>query len=79
MSNTTKASSNPTPRTEREHGEGNYKAAREYQEAASEGADSEATRRAAREAKKAREQPKTREQLEAAERVGKSRAAEEDV
>lgn len=58
----------------REHGEGNYKAGREYQRGASEKAGSQESREAAQEAKRAVQSPKTREELEAAEREGKRRA-----
>lgn len=60
---------------EREYGEGNYKAAREYQEAVSKTAGTKKSERAAKEAKQALEDPETRRELEEAERIGKDRAA----
>jgi hypothetical protein len=59
---------------DREHGEGNYKAGRAYQEAVQKSAGTPENERAAREAKKARESAETREELEAAERAGKEPA-----
>ena len=58
-----------------EHGEGNYKAAREYQRAVKKTAGSEQSKRAAKRAKEALESPKERAELEAAERKGKAPAA----
>jgi len=59
---------------EPEHGEGNYKAAREYQRAVQETAGSEKSKRAAKRAKKALESPEERAELEAAEKKGKAPA-----
>jgi hypothetical protein len=53
-----------TEKTEREYGEGNYKAGREYQEAVSETAGSKKSEKAARAAKRAMEDPEAREELE---------------
>jgi len=58
-----------------EHGEGNYKAAREYQQAVKKTAGSEQSKRAAKRAKQALESPEERAELEAAERKGKAPAA----
>lgn len=57
-----------------EHGEGNYKAAREYQQAVAKTAGSEKSKRAAKRAKQALESPEERAELEAAERKGKAPA-----
>lgn len=57
-----------------EHGEGNYKAGREYQEAVKKTAGSEQSKRAAKRAKKALESPEERAELEAAERKGRAPA-----
>ena len=63
-----------TKKRDAEHGEGNYKAAREYQRAVSETAGSEKSKRAAKRAKKALESPEERAELEAAEKKGKAPA-----
>lgn len=57
-----------------EHGEGNYKAGREYQRAVQKTAGSEESKRAAKRAKKALESPEERAELEAAERKGRQPA-----
>lgn len=57
-----------------EHGEGNYKAGREYQEAVKKTAGSEKSKRAAKRAKEALESPAERAELEAAERKGRAPA-----
>jgi len=57
-----------------EHGEGNYKAGREYQEAVKKTAGSEKSKRAAKRAKEALESPEQRAELEAAERKGRAPA-----
>ena len=57
-----------------EHGEGNYKAGREYQRAVRETAGSEKSKRAAKRAKQALESPEERAELEAAEKKGKAPA-----
>ena len=57
-----------------EHGEGNYKAAREYQEAVKKTAGSQKSKRAAKRAKEALESPAERAELEAAERKGRAPA-----
>lgn len=57
-----------------EHGEGNYKAAREYQQAVKKTAGTEQSKRAAKRAKQALESPEERAELEAAERKGKAPA-----
>lgn len=64
----------PPDPSEREHGEGNYKAGRAYQKAASKKAGTPESRQAAEQAKRARESDATREELEAAERAGKEPA-----
>ena len=55
-----------------EHGEGNYKAAREYQRAVSESAGTPKNKRAAKRAKEALESPEERAELEAAEKKGRA-------
>lgn len=57
-----------------EHGEGNYKAAREYQRAVQKTAGSEQSKRAAKRAKEALESPEERAELEAAEKKGREPA-----
>ncbi|HEU5076459.1 MAG TPA: hypothetical protein VFU02_19850 [Polyangiaceae bacterium] len=54
-----------------EYGEGNYKAAREYQDAVQKTAGSEQSKRAAKRAKEALESPDERAELEAAEKKGR--------
>jgi len=61
-------------RSKQQHGEGNYKAGREYQEAVKKTAGSEKSKRAAKRAKEALESPKERAELEAAERKGRAPA-----
>lgn len=57
-----------------EYGEGNYKAAREYQNAVQQTAGSEQSKRAAKRAKEALESPEERAELEAAEKKGRQPA-----
>ena len=61
---------------EREYGEGNYKAGREYQEAVRKTAGTKKSERAAREAKKAMEDPESRAELEKAVEEAKRHADE---
>ncbi len=57
--------------SEREYGEGNYTAARQYQEGARKTAGTKRSEQAAQEAKQAVESPESKADLEAAEREGK--------
>lgn len=57
-----------------EYGEGNYKAAREYQRAVQKTAGTEQSKRAAQRAKEALESPEERAELEAAEAQGRAPA-----
>jgi hypothetical protein len=63
-----------TKKRDAEHGEGNYKAAREYQEAVRATAGTKKSKRAAKRAKEALQSPEERAELEAAEEKGRAPA-----
>ena len=62
------------PNHQPEHGEGNYKAGREYQQAVKKTAGSKQSERAAQRAKEALNSPEERAELEAAEKKGREPA-----